>query len=66
MTTYYRIICAACRHYLGRATTTTADNLYTRHQPRCTATPEQHEQAITDMQFAHITGDTTALHADDR
>ena len=57
----YNLVCAACGQHLGRIQPHQADHLGTLHAPHCTATREQHAQALVDVVFAEQTGDTTAL-----
>jgi hypothetical protein len=59
--TVYRIVCAGCRKHLGSVLPRHADTFQDIHAKRCPATRQQHEQAVIDVQYAQITGDTTAL-----
>jgi hypothetical protein len=55
------LVCAACLEHLGRVYEWQAAHLGELHAEKCTASPEQHAKALVDVQFAEMTGDTTAL-----
>ena len=57
----YNVVCAGCRKHLGSVLPRHADTLQDIHAKHCTATRQQHEQAVIDVQYAQITGDVTAL-----
>ncbi len=57
----YNVVCPACFTALGRATFRDSDALALAHD--CPASPEEQEQAIINVEFAALTGDTTALLA---
>lgn len=60
----YNVVCPACYTALGRATFRDSDALALAHD--CPASPEEQEQAIINVEFAALTGDTTALFARDQ
>lgn len=57
----YNVVCPACAQYLGRVLARHADFLAEAHASKCAATPYEKAQAIFDVEYAHVTGDTTAL-----
>lgn len=57
----YDVVCPACFRYLGRVYAHHADHLAEVHIAHCPATDEEREQAIADVDFARVTGDTTIL-----
>jgi hypothetical protein len=60
----YNVICPACHTMLGRTTFRDSDALALAHN--CPASLEEQQQAIINVEFAVLTGDTTALFARDQ
>ena len=60
----YTVVCPACHTTLGRATYRDSDALALAHE--CPASPEEQEQAIINVEFAALTGDTSALRRRDQ
>ena len=57
----YNVVCPACLTLLGKVLGRYADRLVDEHQNDCTATAERKQAAAIDVQFACLTGDTSAL-----
>ena len=51
----YNVVCAACKETLGIGSLEESDQMGLDHIQDCTATGEQYQQAVIDVQFRLIT-----------
>ena len=57
----YDVVCPACTAFLGKVFARHADFLAEQHAQRCTSTLVEKQNAAFDVEFACLTGDTSAL-----
>ena len=50
----YKIVCAACQQHLGDGDEAKAEELGIEHAYLCTATAEEHREAVTRVKFQQI------------
>ncbi|QNJ58288.1 hypothetical protein SEA_ELLIE_64 [Mycobacterium phage Ellie] len=48
--------CPACRETIGNTDVMTVEQAVDEHGPKCTATAEEHERAVTWVRFMEIVG----------